>query len=164
HVPPAQNQVRSIRGLRAAGCAVKSLMHYISGPSQCGYLPEQSASTEYEVVAALTAEEYAQRMLSGWRRFGRALFRPRCRACQACQPIRVPVDTFRPDRSQRRAWKANDGTVRLRIGEPRVTPVKLALYDRYHAYQCEAKGWPAHPANDPRGYADSFVDHPFPTE
>ena len=42
-----------------------------------------------EYVAEMTPSEYRQRMDEGWRRFGHALFRPRCRACQACQSIRV---------------------------------------------------------------------------
>src|SRR2546430_11352724 len=46
---------------------------------------------------------------------------------------RIPVDTFRPSRSQRRACKTNEGAIRLRVGPPSVTAAKLALYDRYHA-------------------------------
>lgn len=38
------------------------------------------------------------------------------------------------------------------------------LYDRYHAFQADAKGWPLHPAKDAAGYAQSFVDNPFPTQ
>ena len=30
-----------------------------------------------------------------------------CAECKACEPIRIPVDTFRPTRSQRRVWKRN---------------------------------------------------------
>src|SRR5262249_41202407 len=70
---------------------------------------------------------------------------------------------FRPDRSQKRAARAN-GDVRIRIGPPSVTKGKLSLYDRYHAYQSDAKGWPQHPAKDAASYAHSFVDNPFPTQ
>jgi arginyl-tRNA--protein-N-Asp/Glu arginylyltransferase len=92
------------------------------------------------------------------------LFRPRCLACQACQPLRVLADQFRPDRSQRRAIKTNAGTTELRIGMPSVTKAKLNLYDIYHAFQSDAKGWPQHPAKDPQSYASSFVDNPFATQ
>jgi len=108
------------------------LLRYLAPPSQCGYLPDRDASLEYELVVDLTAAEYAERMLAGWRRFGRALFRPRCQGCRECQPIRVPVERFRPDRSQRRVRRANEGVVQLRIRAPSVSPAKLALYDRYH--------------------------------
>ncbi len=45
-----------------------------------------------------------------------------------------------------------------------MTAEKLVLYDRYHAYQTMAKGWPAHPAKDADEYASSFVHNPFPTQ
>jgi len=121
-------------------------------------------SLEYELMSAISAAEYGQRMLRGWRRFGAMLFRPQCGQCQACQAIRVCVDRFRPKRSQRRAWKLNDGQVELRIGQPSVTRAKLCLYDCYHAFQAEAKNWPQHPARDADGYASSFANNPFPTQ
>src|SRR5258708_6693039 len=124
---------------------MESLFRYIAAPSRCGYLPDQFWSLEYDYVAEVTAAEYQQRMLQGWRHFGTMLFRPHCDGCQACCSLRVPVERFRPDRSQRRARKANEGQVELRIGKPAVSKGKLQLYDRYHAFQTDAKGWPQHP-------------------
>jgi arginine-tRNA-protein transferase len=143
---------------------MESLFRYVAAPSRCGYLPDQDWSLEYEYVASMTPAEYQQRMLEGWRRFGTMLFRPACAACDACQALRVPVADFRPDRSQRRVRKANEGAVSLRLGRPNVTRTKLALYDRYHAFQSDARGWPSHPAKDAVSYADSFVHQPFDVE
>ena len=42
------------------------------------------------------------------------LFRPACRSCRACRSLRIAVDRFRPDRSQKRAREANEGVVELR--------------------------------------------------
>src|SRR5437764_7752823 len=105
-----------------------------------------------------------QRMLQGWRRFGSVLFRPRCRICSACRSLRVVVEHFQPDRSQRRVAKRNHGLVHLYIGTPSVSPAKLDLYDRFHAFQAESKGWPVHTAKDAASYVESFVDNPFPTQ
>lgn len=143
---------------------MESLFHFVAPPSQCGYLAEQLWQLEYEYVGQATAADYMQRMTQGWRRFGATLFRPQCSACRRCQSIRVVVKRFQPHRSQRRVIKANQGVVRLEIGEPSVTKAKLLLYDRYHAFQAHQKGWPSHPARDPGSYADSFVDNPFPTQ
>jgi leucyl-tRNA---protein transferase len=143
---------------------METLAHYITPPSPCGYLPEQNWRLEYEHVVTLSPQEYMQRLLQGWRRFGTSLFRPRCQSCTACQSLRVLVERFRPDRSQRRCRRANEEDIELRIGPPSVTRSKLALYDRYHAFQAGTKGWPAHPAKDAYAYASSFVDNPFPTE
>src|SRR5947208_2766618 len=114
---------------------MQTLFSYVAPPSSCGYLPEQTWRLQYDIVAAMTADEYMERMRAGWRRFGRAIFRPRCPDCQACRPIRIVVDRFRPDRSQRRAWKQCESQLVLRVREPSVSPAKLELYDRYHAFQ-----------------------------
>jgi arginine-tRNA-protein transferase len=127
-------------------------------------LPAQTWSLEYELVKTLTPAEYAERLRTGWRRFGRALFHPRCPGCNACQPLRVLADRFKPDRSQRRVAKLNQGLTELRIRAPAVSKAKLSLYDTYHAFQSHAKGWPQHPAKDAESYFSSFVDNPLPTQ
>ena len=132
-------------------------------PSRCGYLPDRDWRLEYRLARELSAEEYAGWMLRGWRHFGRTLFRPRCRGCDACRPIRVDVARFRPDRSQRRARKANEADLRLEVADPVAGPEQLDLYRRYHAHQAEAKQWPARQDEDEDDYHRSFVDNPFPT-
>ena len=143
---------------------MESLFRYVAPPSQCGYLPDQAWRLEYEMVRAMTPAEYLQRMLHGWRRFGDTLFRPRCTACTACRSLRIVADQFRPDRSQRRLRRANQGVIQLRIAPPAASRKKLELYDRYHAYQAEAKGWPQHQPKDVSSYVQSFVSNPFPTQ
>jgi arginyl-tRNA--protein-N-Asp/Glu arginylyltransferase len=143
---------------------MESLFRYVAPPSTCGYLPDRRWSLEYEMVTDISAAEYQKRMEQGWRRFGGTMFRPQCPACQACQSLRVLVPRFRPDRSQRRARKANEGDVELHVGPPTVSRAKLDLYDRFHAFQSETKGWPIHPAKDPASYRESFVDNPRFTE
>ena len=143
---------------------MESLFRYVSAPGPCGYLPDQRWSLEYDIVAQMTQAEYLERLLNNWRRFGNMVFRPVCEACRACRSLRVVVPKFRPDRSQRRCQKINEGVIELRIGEPSVNRTKLALYDRYHAFQADNKGWPEHAPRDASTYADSFVQHPFPVE
>ena len=100
---------------------MQTSFRFLAPSEQCGYLPGQMARMEYEHVSELTTEEYAARMMAGWRRFGHMLFRPRCTMCQACRSLRVEVDRFSPNRSQRRARKTNEGDVQLQIGSPRVS-------------------------------------------
>jgi arginine-tRNA-protein transferase len=139
---------------------MKSLMTFTSPPEPCAYLPDQTWQFHYHVVRQLSAAEYMAEMKAGWRRFGYAIFRPACPSCRMCQSLRVPVDTFRPDRSQRRAWKANDGLVSIAIGSPSYSPEKERLRDRFQAFQHHAKGWPRETAD----YVEMFVENPFPTE
>jgi arginine-tRNA-protein transferase len=143
---------------------MESLFHYVAPPSPCGYLPAQRWSLEYEMVAGISAAEYERRMAQGWRRFGGMMFRPQCPACRACRSLRVDVARFKPNRSQKRARKANEGHLELRVGVPSVSRAKLALYDRFHAHQTDSKGWPLHPAKDAASYRESFVHNPPFTE
>jgi leucyl-tRNA---protein transferase len=136
----------------------------VAPSSVCGYLPSEAARYEYGAEAEITPVEYMELLRRGWRRFGRTLFRPRCRACQACQSLRIDVARFQPDRSQRRARKANEGAVRVEIGKPTFGARKLDLYHRYHEHQSLAKGWPGVEGNDLLDYAETFLDNPFPSE
>src|SRR5262245_52091807 len=139
-------------------------LHQFTAPaSTCGYLPDQTWSLQYLFVAQATADEYQIFLERGWRRFGRAFFHPMCKVCHRCLSLRVPAAEFRPDRSQRRARKANPD-VELIVGEPEVSKEKLRLYDRFHEFQSDERGWPVHGPKSPRDYAESFVDNPFPTE
>ncbi len=132
-------------------------------PSRCGYLHDRDWRLEYRLAFDLSAEEYAGWLVSGWRHFGRTLFRPRCPACDACRPLRVDVGRFRPDRSQRRAWRANEPDLRLEIADPAAGPGQLDLYRRYHAHQEQAKQWPSREDETEAEYRETFVDNPFPT-
>lgn len=143
---------------------MESLFHYVAPPSRCGYLPQQEWSLEYDYVGSMTPGEYLQRMLDNWRRFGNMMFRPACESCRACRALRVVVPSFRPDRSQKRCRRTNEGVIELRIGKPSVNKAKLALYDRYHAFQAEFKGWPHHAPRDASSYAEAYVEQPFPVE
>jgi len=141
-----------------------SLLTYHSPPHSCSYLPEEAARFHNVFVGELSAEEYQVKLMEGWRRFGHSLFRPECMTCRRCLSLRVPVDEFRPDRSQRRAWAANERDLRLEIGSPAATREKLDLYDRFHAAQTERIGWASHAPKAADEYIDSFVENPFPSE
>jgi len=138
-----------------------SLGSFVSQDRPCSYLPNRAARMQYELVAQLSAAEYSRLMLAGWRRFGKSLFRPICVGCNECKALRVDVKRFRANQSQKRCRKANKDDVKLVIGTPEVTAEKLALYDRYHAFQIQAKGWADRGPEAEANYVDAFVDQPF---
>ena len=133
-------------------------------PGPCGYLGDRNWRLEYRLAFELSEGEYADWMLRGWRHFGRTLFRPRCPSCEACRPIRVDAARFRPDRSLRRARKANERDIRLEIADPVAGLGQLDLYRRYHAHQARIKQWPSRQEEGPEDYHESFVDNPFKTQ
>jgi arginine-tRNA-protein transferase len=143
---------------------MESLFRYTAPPSPCGYLPRERWSLEYEMVANLSAAEFERRLERGWRRFGALMFHPKCPACQACQSLRVETARFQLNRSQRRAARLNQDDLEVRIGPPKVSRAKLDLYDRFHAFQSDLKGWPEHPPKDVASYRESYVHNPDFTE
>src|SRR5260370_16527470 len=114
---------------------MKSEIHFLAPPGPCGYLPDQTWRLEYEFFSKLSAAEYLSQMENGWRRFGASVFRPRCPACNACRSLRVLVERFQPNRSQRRVRKANAAVITLRLGPPTVLPPNLALSHPYPPFQ-----------------------------
>jgi leucyl-tRNA---protein transferase len=116
---------------------------FVSDLSACQYVPQRVWQLRYEVTPALGPHDCLNRLRDGWRRFGPIVFRPaEYPSCHMCQSLRVPVNSFRPNRSQRRAWKRNEADVTIRIGRPAASPQKLDLYGHH------AKGWPAAGAPD----------------
>lgn len=126
-----------------------------SGPSTCGYLPDQAATTEYRLIETLDAEQFGRLLARGWRRFGQLLFRPRCRACQACRPIRIDVTRFQPSRSQRRNPGRNSD-VRVELAPAAVSREHLRLHNAYHADMRVRRGWP-HSVIGEHEYRQTFL-------
>lgn len=115
-------------------------------------------------VEQISKKEYLQLIHQGWRRFGYWLFRPECPSCRACQPIRVPVREYKPNRSQRRLIKQNGDKIRLVISEPIIDDARIKLYIDHHKHHAETRGW--HSVSDD---ADStiqsiqgFTESPLP--
>ena len=118
------------------------LAEFTTDPETCPYLHDRPAQMNYRVVWSLSAEEYTQSLAAGWRRFGHALFRPACGECTECIPIRIPVERFRPSKSQRRTLRRNSD-VEVEVGEPLLDDRRLELYREHHTEREATRGWKA---------------------
>ena len=97
----------------------------------CPYLEGRQARMPLRwQLRPLSPEEADASMASGDRRVGRMLYRTSCPGCTACEPLRVPVRSFAPSKSQRRVWRRNQD-VRVEVGTPTFTEEKLELYNRH---------------------------------
>jgi arginine-tRNA-protein transferase len=139
---------------------MRVLHQFASDPHTCHYLCDRQATLHYSLAPNMTANEYEDLMNKGYRKFGAIFFRPICGACTACRPIRVPIATFHPNRSQRRAMKCNED-LEIRCAPASVDEARIDLYRRYHDSQSDRKGWPDHPG-DADEYTFSYVKNPVP--
>lgn len=140
------------------------LKHFIEPPRPCVYLPEETASLENRVMLDVSSSEFEAMLVRGWRRFGPFYFRPACASCQACVSIRIPVATFEPSQSQRRAWKKGSARLRVELARPSVDAQRLALYAKWHAMREDLRGW-APSVQDEESYSIEFAfSHPSARE
>ncbi len=139
-------------------------LNIITPPDTCHYLAHQESITECDLIIEMSSEEYEQRLLAGWRHFGRQVFRPKCENCNECKSLRIPVKDYKPNRSQARNFKANHGRISLEIQEPALTDEIMDLYDRFHAERSYSRDWPAKEDEDAFSFDCSFLDNPFPVE
>jgi arginine-tRNA-protein transferase len=100
------------------------------GPQPCSYLPGRASETRAMWVGKMPPAVYHRFMDAGFRRSGKLLYQPVCGACRACVPIRVPVATFRPNKSQRRCRRRNED-LDVTVAAPAATDEKYDLYRRY---------------------------------
>src|SRR3989440_13078547 len=103
-----------------------TLARYTTPPARCGYLPTERARFAYRVLVDVTAAQHEALLARGWRRFGGEWFRPVCPACTACRSLRIPLATFTPSRSQRRALRGN-APIGIVVQAPTITEAHLRL-------------------------------------
>ena len=113
------------------GSDADNVRMFRTGTHACGYWADREArDLVLDPHDPRLPQLYPMALDWGFRRSGDIVYRPSCAGCQACVAVRVPVATFRPDRSQRRCLKRN-ADVDARIVAPLRTAEHLALYRKY---------------------------------
>ncbi len=109
------------------------LQFYVTTGYTCGYLPNRMAQS---LIAApqhlVDANVYSGLIQQGFRRSGKFSYRPHCENCQECVPVRVVLEKFSPNRSQKRAFKQHQNltTTILPVGYHEEHYALYASYQR----------------------------------
>ncbi|MBV8060253.1 MAG: arginyltransferase [Alphaproteobacteria bacterium] len=107
---------------------------YLSGPAPCPYLSglvERKLLTRLNGSAAEDQETNDILTRAGFRRSHDIIYRPACEACNACTPVRIPVNLFQPSHTQKRTARRNND-LHVTVTEPQANG---ALYTLFIDYQ-----------------------------
>jgi leucyl-tRNA---protein transferase len=103
---------------------------------KCPYLPGRRARMPLRMpTVPIGPSDTDRRLAMGERRSGSFVYRTACPSCLACEPIRIPVDSFTPSRSQRRVWKKASNAIDVEVGEVQVDEERVALFNKHRNYR-----------------------------
>lgn len=107
------------------------LTFHRTGPMTCPYLPDRVEQQLFVELVGPDAQHVFDRLsLSGFRRSHHIAYRPVCKGCQACIPVRIPSARFQWSRGFRRTLARNTDLI-LRDAGRRATAEQYELFSRY---------------------------------
>jgi arginine-tRNA-protein transferase len=137
-VPGAENRRKrgqaqqNSRATAIDGLLVGSFRQFFAtSPVACPYIPGRA---ERKLIVELGgsggAAFYDDLSRAGFRRSHRFAYRPACRGCCSCVPVRIAVERFRHTRSTRRVRNANADLCGSLVAA-RATPEQFRLFSAY---------------------------------
>jgi leucyl-tRNA---protein transferase len=99
--------------------------------SDCPYLAGQVARMPLRRPSGMSPAQFDEQLAAGDRRMGRYLYRTQCPACQACEPIRVPIAQFTAVRTHKRTLRRGDELLQVRVGPPQCDEARVELFNSH---------------------------------
>lgn len=126
-----------------------NLLKEFSLNDKCSYLNNREQTTHYKIINNCTTLVCQELIERGFRRFGKMYFRPICADCNECQSIKIDVKNYTFSKSAKRVFKKAEHIQRY-IQHPTMSQEHLELFEKYHLYMHEKKGW---------DYTQTTADH-----
>jgi leucyl-tRNA---protein transferase len=123
----------SIPDLPAPGDGLLAPLHqfFATSPVACPYIAGRAERKLIVELAGSGAEFfYDDLSRAGFRRSHRYAYRPACRGCTSCVPVRIAVDRFSHTRSMRRVRNANRDLGAAFV-QAHATPEQFQLFSAY---------------------------------
>jgi len=130
--PKRQHAQRSTRAAGQDGWLIASFRQFFAtAPAACPYVPGRA---ERKLIVELGggngAAFYDDLSRAGVRRSHCFAYKPACRGCASCVPVRIAVERFSHTRSTRRVRNANRDLCGSLVA-PRATPEQFRLFAAY---------------------------------
>ncbi len=109
-----------------------SIPLFVTEQLPCSYLDKRNSQSAFVHPSfSLNTAIYSQLIEQGFRRSGNEVYTPHCPTCSECIATRLIVNSFTPNRNQKRCIKKNQQTTVI------IKPAKFeqAHYDMYIRYQ-----------------------------
>lgn len=133
---------------------LNKLQFYVTTGYTCGYLPNKLAQSLIATPQHLIdAHIYSGLIQQGFRRSGKFAYRPHCENCRECIPVRIKLNDFVPNRSQKRAFKQHQNLTTT------ILPIAYHKehYTLYAAYQ-DARHAESEKSSDHESYSTPDIE------
>lgn len=117
--------------------------------SVCPYLNGQTARMPLSLPEGnVTGDQFDAILAAGYRRSGWFFYRTQCKACHACEPLRIEVANFNESRSMRRVRRLGDEHLQMQVAAPVLDDERLRVFNAHRAGRKLDRGEPEADASD----------------
>lgn len=108
------------------------LQYFITPAHDCSYIENKPSRMVFldpkQKIDVVTLSDLSR---SGFRRSGDFIYKPECHHCRQCLSCRIPVQDFKMNSQQKKAWKRNQDLTTKIIPIKEFTTQHYELYEKY---------------------------------
>lgn len=111
---------------------MQDIQLFITPPHSCSYLPDRSSRMLFiDPNVTVNTGVLSDLSRQGFRRSGDFVYKPECKHCRQCLSVRIPVQLFSPNKTQKRTLKRNSDLALRVIPSTQAGARHYELYAKY---------------------------------